>query len=72
MITDTFRVRVSIPMKGGARAEADFLLGDTRVSLTHQQAVDLHKALKTAGAVSDMEMYVAIVKTSVDDGFKPS
>lgn len=73
MIIDKFSVRVSLPTKGGsgaARAEAEFLLGDTRAPLSMQQALDLSKALKTAAAVGEIEMYVSVIKTSIDDSYK--
>lgn len=71
MITDTFRVRVSLPLKSGARAEADFTL-DNNGQLNQQQAMEVQKALKTAAAVAELEMYVSVVSTQVNDAWKPS
>lgn len=72
MITERFSVRVSIPLKSGARAEAEFKLGDQHDDLSQTQAMEVKKALHTAAAVGEVEMYVSVVKTTVDDSFKPA
>ena len=70
MITDAFTVRCSIPLKSGNRAEAVFKLGDQGQELSQNQAMEVQKALKTAAAVADIELYVSIVHTKTDDNWK--
>lgn len=70
MITDRFSVNVSIPLKSGARAEATFKLGDQHDDLSQNQAQEVQKALKTAAAVGEIEMYVSVVKVTTDDSWK--
>jgi len=72
MITDRFSVRVSIPLKSGNRAEAEFKLGDQAADLSQNQAQEVQKALKTAAAVGEVEMYVSVVKITTDDSWKPA
>jgi len=71
MITERFSVRVSIPLKSGARAEAEFKLGDQHDDLSQQQAMEVKKALHTAAALGEVEMYTSIVKVTTDDSYKP-
>ncbi len=72
MITERYSVRVSIPLKSGNRAEATFMLGDQAADLSQNQAMEVKKALATAAAVGEVEMYISVVKTTVDDSFKPA
>lgn len=73
MLTETFHVRVSLPLKSvnGSRAEATFLLGETGEPLSQNMAIEVKKILTGAFANATQEAYVSIVKTSVDDGWRP-
>lgn len=66
MISETFALTVNIPLKSGARAAATFTL-DTGGELSISQAAEVRKILKSC----DGEVYVSMVKTTVDDNFKP-
>ena len=72
MITDRFSVQVSIPLKSGARAEATFKLGDQADDLSQNQAMEVKKALSTAAALGEVEMYVSVIKQTTDDSWRPT
>lgn len=71
MITERYAVRISIPTKSGARAEAEFKLDNGEAfSLSLSQAQEVHKALKTAAAVGEVELYVSIIQRTENDNYK--
>jgi hypothetical protein len=71
MITESYTVKLSIPLKSGARAEAELKLGDSQDVLSLSQATEVCKALRTAAATGDVTLYCNVIKTSIDDNYKP-
>lgn len=72
MITETFSVACSIPLDDtGSRANATFTLGDDGVPLSQTQALAVKKLLMAAAAAGEVVLYASVVKTTVDDSFKP-
>lgn len=66
MISETFSVNLSIPLKSGARAVADIYV-ENGGPLSIQQALEIKKLLRSV----DGEIYVNIAKTTLDDDFRP-
>lgn len=72
MLTETFEVRCSIPLDDtGSRANATFTLGDDGVPLSQTQALAVKKLLMAAAAAGEVVLYASVVKTTVDDSFRP-
>jgi hypothetical protein len=70
MITERFTVKISIPLKSGARAEAELKIGDQGDSLSMSQAMDLCKTLRSAAAAGEVEIYTNVISTKIDDNWR--